>query len=137
MSLAVLDTDMLAEVFKRRNATVCGHAGVYLETHHQFSFSAITYFEVLRGLRHKRSARLLTQFADLCERSLIYPITFEVLGRAADLWSTAHSEGHSRRDADLIIGATAIEQRRTLVTGNTRHFEWMPGLSIVNWRDAL
>jgi predicted nucleic acid-binding protein len=42
--------------------------------------------------------------------------------------------GHAHRDADLIIAATAIEHGRTLVTGNTSHFQWVPGLQIDNWR---
>jgi predicted nucleic acid-binding protein len=34
----------------------------------------------------------------------------------------------------LIIAATALEHGRALITGNTAHFQWVPGLQIDNWR---
>ena len=135
MSLAILDTDMLTEAFKRRDSVVVRHAADYFSTHGQFVFSAITRFEVIRGLRQKRSAKLDQQFETLCQRSLVLPINDEVLDRAADLWVVARSGGHSHRDADLIIASTALVFARTLVTGNTPHFAWVPGLTIANWRD--
>jgi predicted nucleic acid-binding protein len=38
-------------------------------------------------------------------------------------------------DADVMIAATALYHGRTLVTGNTVHFAWVPGLKILNWRN--
>ena len=35
---------------------------------------------------------------------------------------------------DLLIGATAIHHRMTLVTSNLKHFERMPGLVLENWK---
>jgi tRNA(fMet)-specific endonuclease VapC len=37
--------------------------------------------------------------------------------------------------ADLLIASIALANRATLVTRNRRHFEKVPGLSIVNWVD--
>lgn len=136
MNLSVLDTDILTEVFKRRNRVVADHAAVYLQTHSQFAFSAMTQFEMVRGIRHKKSSRLLREFTTLETKSLIFPISDEVLDRAADLWVEARVYGKSHRDADLIIAATALLHDRTLVTGNTPHFDWIPGLPLANWREA-
>ena len=60
----------------------------------------------------------------------------DVLDRAAELWVKARDAGQPQRDADLIIAATALIQARTLVTGNTSHFEWINGLTISDWRTA-
>jgi predicted nucleic acid-binding protein len=54
--------------------------------------------------------------------------------RAADLWADGRNSGHPRDDADLIIAATALEAGRVLVTGNTQHFAWIPGLRLADWR---
>ena len=35
---------------------------------------------------------------------------------------------------DLLIGATALHHKMTLVTSNLKHFERMEGLTIENWR---
>ena len=51
MSPSLLDTDILNEVLKQKNATVTGHAAAYLAQHGQFAISSITWYEVLRGLK--------------------------------------------------------------------------------------
>ena len=36
-------------------------------------------------------------------------------------------------DADLRIGAIALSRGLTVVTGNVRHFQRLPGLPLENW----
>ena len=134
MHPSLLDTDTLTEIFKLRNQSVAAKAAAYLQQHGQFAISAITRFEIVRGLRHKRASKSLRRFELMCAQMLIVPISDEVLDKAADLWVEARDGGHSQRDADLIIAASAIVHNRTLVMGNTTHFQWMSGLSLDNWR---
>ena len=134
MDAALLDTDILTEFFKGQNAVVLGHADAYLQTHGQFAVSAFTHYEIVRGLRFKNASSKLKAFDALCQGVQIIPVTGEVLNRAADLWVAGRKGGFAHRDADLIIAATALEHGRTLVTGNTSHFQWVSGLQIDNWR---
>jgi tRNA(fMet)-specific endonuclease VapC len=136
MTARLLDTDILSEVLKQRNATVVRHASDYLQHHEQFSFSAVTRYEVVRGLKDKNAARQLRQFGTFCDHSLILPITDAIFDRAADLWVIARKGGLPKRDADLLIAATALEHRTVLVSGNTAHFVWIPGLSVEDWRQG-
>jgi tRNA(fMet)-specific endonuclease VapC len=131
---ALLDTDMLSEVLKQKNASVIQRAADYLHHHHQFTFSAITYYEVLRGLKAKNATKQLQNFATFCQHSTIVDVTRAVLERASDLWVMGEQGGYPHRDADLMIGATALENGLVLVTGNTKDFAWMPGLTIEDWR---
>ena len=94
----------------------------------------MTRYEVLRGYSQQAATSQLARFAGFCQRSLILPITDAILDRAADLWAFARSNGHPHNDADLLIAATAIEAGRELVTGNSAHFAWIPGLTVVDWR---
>jgi predicted nucleic acid-binding protein len=57
-----------------------------------------------------------------------------VLDRAADLWIEARAAGRPREDVDLIIASTVLIHDLTLVTANTKHFDWIPGLKLANWR---
>ena len=134
MDATLLDTDMLNEVLKQKNAQVVQHASAYLVEHGQFAVSSITRYEVVRGLKEKQAMSQLARFAAFCQNSLILPITEATLDRAADLWVTARRGGHPARDADLIIAATALEHDRVLVTGNTRHFTWISKLKLADWR---
>ena len=134
MEPALLDTDILSELLKQQNSSVRTKAATYLKAHSQFAFSAFTRFEVSRGYKEKQATTFLTRFDTFCSHSLILPVTESVLDRAADLWALARRGGHPHNDADLIIAATAIEHGRNLVTGNTAHFSWIPGLKLEDWR---
>lgn len=136
MNLSLLDTDTLSEVFKKKDSNVLRHASEYLAQHHRFAISAMTRYEVLRGLKDKNSSRRMERFQAFCQSAELFAITDEVLDRSSDLWVAARRGGQARYDADLIIAATALVHGRTLVTGNTQHFAWIDGLAIENWRDA-
>ncbi len=136
MDAALLDTDILSELLKQRNLVVRAKAADYLRANGQFTLSAFTRFEVTRGYKEKFAINLLSRFDTFCSHSLILPVTESVLDRAGDLWAIGRRGGHSQNDADLIIAATAIEANLTLVTGNTSHFSWIPGLKLDDWRNS-
>lgn len=135
MDESLLDTDILNEVLKRKNANVVRHAADYLAQHGQFAISSISRYEVLRGLREKKAATQLARLHTFCQNSLILPVADNILDRAADLWVQGRASGFAPKDADLVIAATALQHGRTLVTGNTTHFQWITGLTLANWRD--
>ena len=137
MDESLLDTDILSELLKAKNPQVLDAAARYLAEHERLAFSAITLYEILRGLRASGAARALDEFLKLAESSDILPITTPVLQRAADLWVAARQGGHPQNDADLIIAATAMGAGRVLVTGNAAHFAWIEGLSLADWRSVL
>lgn len=134
MPPALLDTETLSEILKGKNASAVQKAAVYLRQHQAFAFSAFNRYEVLRGLKLKNARTQLRRFESFCQRSQILPVTDAVLVRATDLWVAAQQGGHPCNDADLIIASTALEHGFVLVTGNTRHFAWIPGLTIEDWR---
>lgn len=134
MDVALLDTDTLNEVLKQRNPLVVQKSADYLRKHSQFAISAITRYELLRGLKEKQATKQLALFEIFCRQSLIVSITDAILDRTADLWVAARRGGFPGKDADLMIAATALETQRVLVTGNTAHFAWVPLLKVENWR---
>ena len=134
MPLALLDTDILSEVLKQKNPDVVSKATDYLAQYQQFAISAMTRYEIVRGLKAKHATAQLQKFHTFCQHSVVFPISDDILSEAADLWVAGHTGGHPHRDADLIIAATALRTGRVLVTGNTDHFSWIPGLSVEDWR---
>ena len=133
MDAALLDTDILTEIFKGRHAIVAAHAHAYLIQHGQFSVSEFTYFEVIRGLRLKRATSKIRAFDGLSRGLIRYAVNAEILDRAADLWVSGRTGGHPHSDGDLIIAAKALVNGLQLVTGNTSHYAWMTGLQLANW----
>ena len=136
MEAALIDTDILSEVLKRKNPQVLATAESYLDEHLRLAYSAFTVYEVIRGLREKNASRQLSEFLKLVSTSEVLPVTLSVLMRASELWADARYQGLPHNDADLIIAATALEANRVLVTGNRQHFDWIPGLTVEDWREA-
>lgn len=134
MDEALLDTDMLSEVLKAKDARVLAKAQQYLNQHSHLSFSAITFYEVIRGMNATGAQKQKANFLQRANTSDVMAISLPVLLRAADLWATAVTGGHPRDHADLIVASTALEVGRVLVTGNKAHFTWIPGLRIEDWR---
>jgi tRNA(fMet)-specific endonuclease VapC len=134
MDEALIDTDILCEVLKGKDAQVLAHVKLYLTQRNRLSFSAITYYEVVRGLVATGASQQLARFLQIAGNSEVVPVSLTILRRAADLWAAATRGGHSRDDADLIIAASALEVGRVLVTGNTAHYTWIQGLRLDDWR---
>ena len=136
MDAAILDTDMLSEVLKRKNPQILSHARQYLASHNRLAFSSMTIYEIVRGLKATEANRQLSHFQAVINSSDVMPIDLPILMRAADLWVAGKKGGHPCDDADLLIAATALETGRVLVTGNTAHYSWISGLNLEDWRNA-
>ncbi len=134
MDNGLLDTDMLSELLKQRNPQVVTHAANYLGLHGQFALSVFSRFEIARGYQEKGATTRLVRFQEFCRHSLVVPVSDAIFDRAENLWVLARRGGGTHNDADLIIAATAMECGRTLVTGNTTHFRWIPELKLQEWK---
>jgi tRNA(fMet)-specific endonuclease VapC len=133
MPLALLDTDTLSEIIKGRNASVSARAAQYLAQYGSFTFSLITRFEILRGLKAKTATAQLTAFEARCRVSSVLPITDAIIVQAADHYADLKRRGGLIGDADLIIAATAIIHGLVLVTTNTAHYRRIAGLVLDRW----
>ncbi|MEJ5294882.1 MAG: type II toxin-antitoxin system VapC family toxin [Fimbriimonadales bacterium] len=95
--------------------------------------SALSYYETKRGLIRAGAIRQAQDFEKLCERIGILTLTKAVLDRAAQMYADLAQQGQLIEDADILIGATAIEYGLVLITGNRRHFARIEGLLIEDW----
>jgi predicted nucleic acid-binding protein len=134
MDPSLLDTDILSEALKQKNSIVVQRTADYLQQFGTLAFSVVSRYEIVRGLKYKHATALLPRFEIICQRSLVLGAPESVFKRAADLWVAARLGGHAAGDADLLIASTALETGRTLVTGNTVHFAWIPKLKLEDWR---
>lgn len=94
----------------------------------------MTRYEIRRGYRRKNAVKQLTKFEAFCRTAAVIPVSDAIWDRAADLWAIGNAGGQPHNDADLLIAATALEHNLALVTGNTSHFAWIPGLTLTDWR---
>jgi Predicted nucleic acid-binding protein, contains PIN domain len=133
LDVVLLDTDTLSEVLKSKNTAISRNAGDYLRIHGRFTFSIITRYEILRGLRAKRATVQEARFEERCATSNVLPFTDEVVVKAADIYGVLKRTGTLINDADILIAATAIVNDLALVSNNTRHFERIPDVRVISW----
>lgn len=136
---SLLDTNSVSDIIRppaKRLASVTAHAAVYLQAYRRFSFSELSCYEILRGLRKKGAKRQLAHFDVFCRPADLKPVSMEILDSAASLWVESQRQGRIIGDCDLIIAATAQFYGLGLVTSNTRHFSWIAGLQLFDWRQA-
>lgn len=134
LPITLLDTDTLSAIM-RRHPVAQATAHTYLVQHQRWTISQITRYEILRGLYAKGATTQLLTFNRLCAVSHVLPLSDEIITDAAQLYGTLHREGTLIGDADLLIAATARVHRMVLATNNTRHFQRITKLSLVNWLD--
>ncbi len=134
MEPSLLDTDTLSEVMKGIDQQVQNNARDYLRAFGQFTFSLMTRYEILRGLKARRATRQIVRFEQRCQQSVVLPLTDEIIVQAADLYAFLHQEGQLISDADILIAATALEHNLVMVTENVDHFRRIPSLTIESWR---
>ncbi|HMD86870.1 MAG TPA: PIN domain-containing protein [Terriglobia bacterium] len=99
------------------------------------ALSAVGLTELVHGIyrastaeiRFHREAFLNELLADLT----VYPYTRETALLAGKLDGEQQSLGIVIPFADLLIGATALALSYSVLTDNVRHFERIPGLSVV------
>lgn len=132
MNEVLLDTDTLS-LFLRNEPKIMAEANRYLKFHKGFTFSIITNFEILRGLKVKNAQRQVINFGLIRLQSKEINLTVEIVNRAAEIYADLYKTGRLIGDADILIAATALENNLAVVTNNESHFNRINGLKILNW----
>ena len=131
-SKALLDTSILSAIMKGIPG-VMPRARAYLADHGAFSFSGLTRYEILRGLKAKNAVAQSAAFDRLCAASEVLPLTDDVIVKAAEVYADLKLRGALIGDGDILIGATALVHGLNVATDNEDHFRRIPGLTVENW----
>ena len=140
MRKSLLDTDILSEISKGINKSVLARASRYLDEHGNFTFTSISVYEALYGLKAKpaplQAARLL-ELVTIHDEILPDETDYRF---AADIRAAMHLPGTEIGRADPVIAACAYRRHLAMVTGNAKHYQFIVDagfqLDLENWRDA-
>lgn len=118
----LVDTDVLIDVAKG----IEGSVGYLDSLDAPWSLSIITAMELLVGAKDKHDMERIDELTS----------TFHAVPLSAAAGTSAYrlvkqfAKSHGLRVFDALIAATAIEENRTLVTRNQKHFKMIPGLKL-------
>lgn len=102
------------------------------------AISIICEAEVLYGLEKRDAPRLWTEYHGFLQNKLVVlPLDRRVIEVYAKTKAAMQSSGTTVGEFDLLIAATALAHRLTLVTLNQRDFLKVPGLEVEDWSQGL
>lgn len=123
----LIDTDVIIW-FMRGNDL----AKKAIDQNNGFSISAVTYMELVQGMRNKNELAALRKALNLWGTKIIY-ITEEISSKAM-FYVEQHYLSHSMQLADALIGATAASQGIPLLTGNTKHYNIIKEIQLTRFK---
>ncbi|MDN3517847.1 type II toxin-antitoxin system VapC family toxin [Aquisalimonas lutea] len=123
----LVDTDVL--IWNLRGNE---RAAQVLDEQEALAFSAVTYMELVQGLRNKDEFRRLRQAIRYWHATIIH-VDASTSARASFLMEE-HALSDSLQVADALIAATALETGCELLTGNVKHYRKLPGVSLQAFR---
>ncbi|MEL6341059.1 MAG: type II toxin-antitoxin system VapC family toxin [Myxococcota bacterium] len=123
----LVDTDVL--IWYMRGNPKAARA---LESLPDRALSAVTYMELVEGLRNKAELKALRKTLSAWNARVL-PITEDISTRAM-FFVELHFHSASVRMADALIGATAVSNGLTLLTANDKHFRPLGGVDIQRFR---
>jgi hypothetical protein len=130
MESVLLDTDTLSEIMKGVDPHVQDNARPYLAIFRHFTFSIITRYEILRGLKARRATRQMARFEQRCQHSQVLPCLLSPAQRllayhvACDGSISAYSLGKRISSYDQRAHAAANPRTERIIPGpqaGTRH----------------
>ena len=92
------------------------------------TLSAVSYLEVLQGMRDKTELRAVQKMLQR-RRASVLPLTEAITQHAVSLMESL-TLSHGLQMGDALIAATALEHRLPVLTGNVKHFVAVNGLRI-------
>lgn len=132
----LFDTDTLSNIVKQRPSARLIQRLAHLALAVQFT-SAITVGEIYFGAcRSSKKDQILKGFEESVFPNVNVLPFDEESGRVFGfLKAEMEKAGVGCTEPDLRIAAIALQHRLTLITGNVRHFQSIPGLKVENWMD--
>ncbi len=129
--MILIDTDVCIDLLKgnkkilRRREEYDGPIGVCFMTIAELFYGAQKSSDPSRNI-------------DTVERLLltleIVQSDLSILKRFGTIKAQLQNAGMPIADADILIASATLEKAEKLITGNTKHFERIPGLSLEDWR---
>jgi len=125
--LKLVDTDVIIW-YMRGNEK----AADVLDNLNSIMISAVTYMELIQGMRNKAELSALETTLTTW-KATIFPVNEEISDCAVSLVKQ-HFHSYSLMLADALIAATALHYQLPLLTGNDKHYRMITDLNLEKFR---
>lgn len=123
----IFDTDVMIWAFRGSTKALDS-----IDAAAERAISAVTYMELLQGVRNKREMISMKRFLSTLGFSVL-PVTANMSSRAVSIMENTALKS-DLGVCDALIFATALDMGDTLLSGNAKHFKEVPLLDAVAFR---
>jgi tRNA(fMet)-specific endonuclease VapC len=127
-----LDTNIISYFFNA-NTKIKDKILETIDNNEDICTTVINIYEILKGFRWRNNKSKENQFKGFLEDILVFTIDDDVINIASDLYSNLRRNGKTIGDADILIASIVIKNNGVLVSNNTKHFEDIDQLKLINW----
>jgi predicted nucleic acid-binding protein len=135
MSVYVLDSNIVSFYLKEHKQVISRLEEAILAGD-EVLIAPIAYYEVRRGLLRVGAENRMKKFVKLCQMFAVGQLDNSILDVAADIYVKQCAQGRPMEDADILIAAFCKRHGFALVTNNTKHFDPIPDLPLLDWTAA-
>jgi tRNA(fMet)-specific endonuclease VapC len=128
----VLDTDAVSNLMRPRPSAALTSRLAAIPRSEQCT-TAVTLGELAYGAARAARPDLFERAMRLLQDVVVLPFDRAAAERYGHIRAELERAGQRLDDPDLRVAATALAAGATLITGNSRHFQRVPTLSVENW----
>ena len=128
--MILLDTDICIEILRKNEKVISSREKFNDDIGISFISVGELYYGAERSAKPENNIRLIEEF--LITINIIHS-DIDIMIKFGELKAYLKNNNILLSDADLLIAATTFIKAERLITGNVRHFERFPNLSIENW----
>jgi len=132
VSIYALDSNIIS-FYLKGNTSVIDNIEKAISEDNSIVIAPIAYYEVKRGLLLINAVKQLAKLKTFCELFPVGEFGDYLLEYAINIYVQERKAHRNTEDADIFIAAFCLHNNYTLVTDNTRHFQSIPDLRLVNW----
>lgn len=128
--MRILDTDTCIAILRGNEAVIERRAAISDDVVTTWITAAELFYGAAKSKAPENNRSVVTSFLTTLPVLGLDEASAQIFGEAKAL---LERQGQRLADADLFIGAIAAARRGTIVTGNRRHYERIPGVTLENW----
>lgn len=128
--MRLLDTDTCIALLRGNMAVIERRAAATDDVATTWITAAELHYGAAKSVAPDKNRTLVKAFLGTLPILGLDEASAQIFGEAKAL---LEKQGQRLADADLLIGAIAAAHRAVVVTGNRRHYERIPGVTIEDW----
>lgn len=128
-----LDTNVIIDLLNGNSNVLASFKNAY--TFDTVKIPDLVYYEVLRGFEYSDPKNQKAGFEIFANRCGIVYMDLSVLKEAARQYADLRKHGIAIDDDNILIGSFSIVKDAALVPNNTKHFQNLNGIHLVNWKE--